>query len=69
MEVDLTTKVLRYAFLTLFATLFAVPSRHPTYPKTNMTTAKNAEIYILPLLLFIVLLYLLSDAFSHSIIS
>ena len=50
MEVDFTTKVLRYAFLTLFATLFAVPRRHPTYPNTNVATAKNAEIYILPLL-------------------
>gem|GEM_PF-1961983 len=33
MEVDLTTKVLRYAFLTLFVTLFAVPSAAFTWFK------------------------------------
>jgi len=32
-EVDLTTKVLRYAFLTLFVTLFAVPSAAFTWFK------------------------------------
>jgi len=45
-EVDLTTKVLRYAFLTLFVTLFAVPSAAFTWFKYAVFGALGASLIL-----------------------